>query len=109
MKNLALLTILCMISIASWAQGPGRDQNNRPEPPSVEEVIKKAKKDLNLTESQVAQWTKIHEKYESELSDHSKRHATMQKMGKELEATLTEEQLKKFQQRRQHQRPQRGN
>lgn len=45
---------------------------------------------------QVKQWRAIHKKYAEEMKDHAKRHEIMAKMGKELEATLTKEQLVKF-------------
>ncbi len=71
-------------------------------------TTKQATKNLNLTDEQVIQWTEIHKKYESALSDRSKAQETRQAMGKELEATLTEEQVEKFKEMRQKQRASRG-
>ena len=51
---------------------------------------------LSLSEQQVIKWTDIYKKYESDLKDKSKAYKTMRTIGKELEATLTEDQLKKF-------------
>ena len=95
-----------MTATLSWAQGQGGGQ--RPTPPSSAEMIKKATEVLSLTDQQVQQWTEIHKKYEADLKDRSKAQATRQKMGKELEATLTEEQLVKFKEMQKKQRPPRG-
>jgi len=91
--------IVLVFSILAMAE----DNSQRPDPPSTEEVIKKATADLDLTEEQVTQWTKIHEKYESL----ERSRETMQKMNEELEATLTADQLKTFQSIRSKQRPRR--
>lgn len=103
MKKLILLSAALMIATLSFGQRQGGGQ--RPTPPSSEEMIKKATKELSLTDAQVQQWTEIHKKYEADMKDRSKAQATRQKMGKELEATLTEEQLVKFKEMQKKQRP----
>jgi len=93
-------------STLGFAQG---QRQQRPEPPSPKEMIKKATKELSLTETQVKKWTEIHEKYESALKERAKAQTNMQKMGKELEATLTEEQSEKFKKMRENHGPPRRN
>ncbi|MEP0365815.1 MAG: Spy/CpxP family protein refolding chaperone [Cyclobacteriaceae bacterium] len=104
-KTILTLSMIVLVTLA-WSQGPGGGQ--RPERPSTEEMIKQATKDLSLTDEQVEQWTEIHEKYESDMQNESKARETMQTMGKELEATLTEEQLEKFKKMQKRQGPPRG-
>lgn len=100
MKKIILsLSLMVLVTIA-WSQ--------RPERPSAEQMIERATKDLSLTDEQVQQWTEIHEKYESDMKNESKARETMQVMGKELEATLTEEQLEKFKKMQKRQGPPRG-
>lgn len=106
MKKAILTFSIMMLVTLAWSQPGGGGQ--RPERPSSEQMIKQATKELSLTDEQVVQWTEIHEKYESSLKDQSKARETMQSMGKELEATLTEEQLKKFQKMQKRQGPPRG-
>lgn len=89
MKKMILILALVSIGTLGFSQGRGKD---RPEPPSAEEMIAKATKELSLTDQQVNEWKAIHEKYEDDMKEES----TRREMGKELEATLTEEQLKKF-------------
>ena len=92
MKKLALIVGFIGLSYLSHAQ----PNQQRQGPPSVEERVKRATKELDLTDAQVEQWTAIHKKYEVSMKDRSKAEATQKAMSKELEATLTEEQLKKF-------------
>lgn len=107
-KSILTLLLIIMVTLA-WSQGQ-RGGGERPQRPSSEEMIKQATKTLNLTNEQVTQWTEIHEKYESALSDRSKAQEIRQTMGKELEATLTEEQLEKFKKMRERRNPpRRGN
>ena len=89
MKKLALIVGFIGLSYLSHAQ-------QRQGPPSVEERVKRATKELDLTDAQEEQWMTIHKKYEASMKDRSKAEATQKAMSKELEATLTEEQLKKF-------------
>jgi Spy/CpxP family protein refolding chaperone len=98
-KILVMLSLVCLTTFA-FAQG---QRQQRPEPPSAKEMITKATKELSLTDQQVTQWEEIHEKYESSMGDRSKAKATREKMSKELEATLSEEQLVKFKKMKQSQ------
>ncbi|MEO9477080.1 MAG: Spy/CpxP family protein refolding chaperone [Cyclobacteriaceae bacterium] len=106
MKKIILSLSLMLLVTLAWSQRPGGGQ--RPERPSTEEMVEQATKDLSLTDEQVQQWTEIHEKYESDMKDQSKARETMQVMGKELEATLTDEQLEKFKKTQKRQGPPRG-
>ncbi len=105
-KSILTLSFILLVTLV-YAQGQ-RGGDERPQRPTSEEMIKQATKNLNLTDEQVIQWTEIHKKYESALSDRSKAQETRQAMGKELEATLTEEQVEKFKEMRQKQRASRG-
>jgi Spy/CpxP family protein refolding chaperone len=107
MKKIILTLSLVMFITLAWSQGQ-RKEGKRPEKPSSEQMIKQASKELSLTDSQVDQWKNIHEKYESSLANQSKAHEARQSMGKELEATLTEEQLEKFKKMRKGQGPPKG-
>lgn len=98
-KTILSLSLMVLVTLA-WSQ--------RPERPSAEQMIERATKDLSLTDEQVQQWTEIHEKYESDMKNESKARETMQVLGKELEATLTEEQLEKFKKMQKRQGPPRG-
>lgn len=102
MKKLLILIGFIGLTAFGFSQG---QRSQRPEPPSSEEMIEKATKELSLTEEQVTQWTAIHEKYEDSMKERSKAQATRKEMGEELEATLTEEQLEKFKEMRKNQRP----
>ena len=106
MKKLIMAISLVGFTTLGFAQ---EQRQQRPEPPSPKEMIKKATKELSLTETQVEKWTEIHEKYESSIKEMAKTHTTMQKMGKELEATLTEEQTEKFKKMRENHGPPRRN
>lgn len=105
-KSIFTLSFILLVTLV-YSQGQ-RSGDERPQRPTSEDVIKQATKTLNLTNEQVTQWTKIHEKYESSLSNRSKAQETRQAMGKELEATLTEEQLEKFKKMRESRKPPRG-
>ncbi len=87
-------------------------QDRRPqsgERPSPEQMIEKATKELDLTDEQVKQWQEIHKKYGEAMKDRSSAQETRKKMGEELEATLTEDQLEKFKKmRRKRGRPGKG-
>ncbi len=104
MKKIILTLLLITLMNLAWSQG-SRGESKRPERPSREEIIKRATKELRLTDEQVAQWTEIHKKYESSLIDQSQVHKTKKVMGRELEATLTEEQLEKFKRMQKRQGP----
>jgi len=94
MKKLGLILGLVMMSTFTFAQQGQRP--DRPEPPSMEERISKAKTELNLTDEQVVKWEEIHAKYEPAMKDRTKAESIKKQMGEELKATLTEEQLTKF-------------
>lgn len=107
-----VLMIICLLSITTvtFAQGQ-RSQGQRSQrqaPPSAEEMIKRATEQLSLTDAQVVQWEEIHAKYEDAMADRSKAQSIRTEMEKELEATLTEEQLELFKERKNRQRPPRG-
>ena len=104
MKNFILIFAVVAIATSANAQGPGQG-GNRPAPPSAEEMIKNATAELGLSDEQVTQWEGIHEKYESKMKDRESMRASREEMGKELEATLTDEQLKKFKEMKKNQRP----
>lgn len=99
-----LIMILSFLSLTTIAFSQGQRPQG-PKPPSTEEMVKKATKELSLTDEQVTQWTAIHEKYGSSMKDRSKAEATRKKMGEELEATLSEEQLVKFKKMKTNQKP----
>lgn len=100
-----LIMILGFLSLTPFAFAQQGQRQQRPEPPSAKEMVQKATKELSLTDEQVTQWTAIHEKYESSMKNRSKAEATRKKLGEELEATLTEEQLEKFKKMQQNQKP----
>ncbi|MFT7032216.1 MAG: coenzyme F420-reducing hydrogenase alpha subunit [Cyclobacteriaceae bacterium] len=106
MKKLMIVISLVGFTTLGFAQG---QRQQRPEPPSPKEMIKRATKELSLTKTQVEKWTEIHEKYESSIKEIEKTHTNMQKMGKELEAILTEEQSEKFKKMRENHGPARRN
>lgn len=105
MKKVIMMIYILGVATLSFAQRGGQRQG----PPSPEEMIKKATKELSLTDDQVKEWEAIHEKYEDAMKDRSKAQETRKAMGQELEATLTEDQLEKFKKMRQNQRPPRQN
>ncbi|AKP53524.1 hypothetical protein CA2015_4172 [Cyclobacterium amurskyense] len=98
-----------MVALTSLSYAQGQ-RGQRPEPPSVEEMIKMATKELSLSKEQVSEWEVIHEKYADALKDRSSAQETRKKMEEELEATLTENQLEKYIENRKKggNRPQRG-
>lgn len=103
MKRIAMIIGLMSLVTIGFAQ-PGSNQQ-RPTPPTSEEMITKATKDLSLTDEQVKQWQEIHKKYGQPSEDRKKGEEARQAMGKELEATLTKEQLEKFNKMQKNQRP----
>lgn len=102
-----IIAIMALATI-SYAQGGQRDQQ-RPKAPSAEEMIKRATTELSLTDTQVKQWQEIHEKYGKPSNNRTRAEETQKAMGKELEATLTPEQLVKFKKMRENQRPPKPN
>ena len=103
MKRIAMIIGLACLATISYAQPGGGQQ--RPQPPSAEEMITKATKELSLTNDQVKQWQEIHKKYGKPSEDKQKADETRKAMGKELEATLTKEQLEKFKKMQKNQGP----
>lgn len=99
-----LLLICLTMGIMNFAFGQGQGQQ-RPERSSPEEMIKKAKTELNLTDAQVKEWREIHKKYGKPDSDRKKAEESRAAMIKELEATLTAEQKEKFKKMRPGQGP----
>lgn len=99
-----LIIVLSFISISTFSIAQGQ-RPQRPERPSTEQMVKMATKELSLTDGQVNQWTVIHKKYESSMKDRSKAQSIMKKMGLELETTLTDSQIVKFNNMRKKQGP----
>ena len=100
MKKLVMIISMFCLSTIAFAQGQGQrpagGQGQRPEPPTTEEMIKTATKELNLSTEQVVEWTAIHEKYEDSLKDRKTAQESRKKMDEELNATLTEDQQAKY-------------
>jgi LTXXQ motif family protein len=106
MKRITIIITSMFVAAFCYAQPSGQQ---RPQPPSAEEMIAKATKELSLTNEQVKQWQEIHKKYGKPSEDKQKADETRKAMGKELEATLTKEQLEKFKKMRESQRPPKQN
>jgi hypothetical protein len=102
MKKLVLICCLMGLATLGFSQGQGQQ---RPERPSNEEMIKKAKAELGLTDAQVKSWQEIHKKYAPSDGDRKKMEESRAAMSKELEATLTAEQKEKFKKMRANQGP----
>jgi CO dehydrogenase/acetyl-CoA synthase epsilon subunit len=100
-KTISILVLFCTTTFI-YAQD---QMSQRPKPPTAKEMIKKATKELALSDEQITLWEEIHEKYESSMKDQSKANDTRKQMGEELEATLTKEQSEKFQEMRKSQGP----
>lgn len=103
MKKLLMIISFMVLASTLFAQGSNRQR------PSKEDQLEKVTKELSLTDQQVEQWTAIHEKYESALQDRDQARETRKKMGAELEAILTEEQLAKFKEMRENRKGRRPN
>lgn len=108
MKKLIVIACMTVVTLGAYAQPGG---GGRPSPPDPAEMIAQATKNLDLTDSQVAQWEAIHEKYEDKMEssrgDREEGQAVRLQMQAELEATLTQEQKTKFTAMREN-RPRRG-
>ena len=103
MNKVIILLIFSSQAFISEAQ---RTRPEREQRPSQEEMIEKATKELSLTDEQIAEWKKIHDKYaEAMKASRSQARETKESMGKELEAILNEDQLKKFREMREKRRP----
>ncbi len=97
MKKLIVIACMTIVSLGAYAQRGG---GGRQAPPDPAEMIAQATENLDLTDSQVAQWEAIHEKYEDEMKsgrgNREEGKEVMNQMQAELEATLTEGQKVKF-------------
>lgn len=103
-KTMIIIGMLFLVTLVN-AQDRRPQRGDRPSP---EQMIEKATKELDLTDEQVKQWHEIHKKYGEAMKDRSNARETRTKMGEELEATLTEEQLEKFKKMRAKRRPGKG-
>lgn len=99
------ILIYAIMALTTFSYGQGGQGGERPQPPSEEEMIKRATTDLSLTDAQVKQWQEIHKKYGKPSDDQAKAEETRKAMGKELEATLTSKQLEKFKRMHENQKP----
>ncbi|MEQ9301927.1 MAG: hypothetical protein RIF33_25330 [Cyclobacteriaceae bacterium] len=97
MKKLIVIVCMTIVSLGAYAQPGGGGRRSAPDPA---EMIARASENLDLSDSQVAEWETIHEKYEDELKsargNREEGKAVREKMQAELEATLTDEQKVKF-------------
>lgn len=55
--------MLAMVAFTLMAYAQGK----RPEPPTTDEMIEMATKELGLSEEQATEWKSIHEKYADDL------------------------------------------
>lgn len=104
MKKLIMLLSLLVISTVVFSQEQ-QQQQQRKGPPSAEQRIERATKELSLTDRQVKEWENIFSRYESDLKGKPQNNDARKAMSKELEATLTEVQLEKFQAMKKKQGP----
>ena len=81
-----------MVAFTSMAYAQGK----RPEPPTTDEMIEMATKELGLSEEQATEWKSIHEKYADDLKSRKTAKEAREKMDTELQATLTENQLETY-------------
>ena len=95
-----------MVAFTSMAYAQGK----RPEPPTTDEMIEMATKELGLSEEQATEWKSIHEKYEDDLKSRKTAKEAREKMDTELQATLTENQLETYLEKKKERgsRPARG-
>ncbi|MEM9326416.1 MAG: hypothetical protein AAGA85_12190 [Bacteroidota bacterium] len=104
------ISILFAIAMVTVTFAQRAEPGQRQTPPSPQEMLERATEELVLTTDQVKQWQDIHEKYRDDLRETDNRRETMRKMGKELEAILSEEQRTAFTEMRARQHPpRRGN
>ena len=107
MKKFALLTVLALLGFGSMSAQRG---DKRPQM-SVEQRVEKLKKELNLTDDQVKQVTTLYTDFQKKMQSAEKGNreqmrAERDKLNKQVEAVLTDEQKKSFK-KMQTQRPQR--
>ena len=96
-----IVMIITFLSVAAFSyaqpQGRGGSEPQMPKPPSVKEIIKQASKELNLSHEQVKEWQAIFKRHGKPSQDDPEKADEMRKaINKELEATLTWEQIEKF-------------
>ena len=110
MKKFALLTILALLGFGSMSAQKG---NRRPQM-SVEKRVERLKKELNLTDDQVKQVTTLYTDFQKKMQSAEKGSreqmcAERDKLNKQVEAVLTDEQKKSFKKMQtQRQQGQRG-
>lgn len=106
MKKFTLLTVLALLGFGSMSAQRG---DKRPQM-SVEQRVEKLKKELNLTDDQVKQVTTLYTDFQKKMQSAEKGNreqmrAERDKLNKQVEAVLTDEQKKSFK-KMQTQRPQ---
>lgn len=102
-----ILIMLAMVAFTSMAYAQGK----RPEPPTTDEMIEMATKELGLSDEQVTAWKTIHEKYADDMKSRKTAKEAREKIDTELQATLTENQLETYLEKkkeRENRRPARG-
>lgn len=97
MKKFALLTILALLGFGSMSAQRG----NRNPQMSVEKRVERLKKELNLTDGQVKQVTTLYTDFQKKMQSAEKGNreqmrAEREKLNKQVEAVLTDEQKKSF-------------
>ena len=102
MKKLTLA--ICMMGMATFGFSQGQGQQ-RQGPPSQEEMLKKATKDLQLSDEQVKEWETIMKKYSPVEKDRKKSDDARKEMNKALLTTLSEDQAAKFKKMQERQGP----
>ncbi len=98
-----------MVAVSSLTYAQGQ-RGQRPAPPTTTEIIKTATKELGLSEEQATEWKTIHEKYADDMKDRSTAKEVRDKIDTELQATLTENQLETYleKKKKRESRPARG-
>lgn len=97
MKKFALLTVLALLGFGSMSAQRG----NRNSQMSVEKRVERLKKELNLTDNQVKQVTTLYTDFQKKMQSAEKGNreqmrAEREKLNKQVEAVLTDEQKKSF-------------
>ncbi|WP_339905777.1 hypothetical protein [uncultured Cyclobacterium sp.] len=99
-----IFIMLAMVAFTSMAYA----QVKRPEPPTTDEIIEMATKELGLSDEQVIEWKSIHEKYADVMKSRKMAKEARAKIDNELQATLTGNQLETYleiKKERENQRP----
>lgn len=105
-KLTIVLTMLLVVSVQSCFSQPQRGQGTPPHPDKeqMEGIVNKLSKELNLTDDQVKQITKLYEDHfeevEKMMEDGRPERSVMEKMKSDFEtdvkSVLTDDQKKKF-------------